>query len=62
MKRALVAVSMWSLLLVVPVWAQQLPEEIILYADTIFHNGIVLTVDREDPNFTVAQAVAVRNG
>ena len=38
---------------------QTLPPELIRYADLIFHNGKVLTADK---NFTVAEAVAVRDG
>ncbi|MBI3941064.1 MAG: amidohydrolase family protein [Acidobacteria bacterium] len=38
--------------------AQDLPPEVTRYADLIFHNGKVLTVDEK---FTVAQAVAVRD-
>ncbi|MBI4483105.1 MAG: amidohydrolase family protein [Acidobacteria bacterium] len=58
MKMNLVVLMIGMLLL--PVWAQQLPEEMIGYPDTILHNGIVLTMDRDDANFTVAQAVAIR--
>ena len=36
-----------------------LPAEVIAYADTVFYNGKVLTVDND---FTIAQAVAVRDG
>ena len=41
--------------------AQQasLPEEVIAYADTVLYNGKILTVD---PNFSIVQAVAVRDG
>jgi len=39
--------------------AQTLPPELIRYADLILHNGKVLTADK---NFTVAEAVAVRDG
>ena len=39
--------------------AQQLPPEVVAYADMIFYNGKVLTADE---HFTVAQAVAVRDG
>ena len=38
---------------------QTLPPELIRYADVILHNGKVLTADK---NFTVAEAVAVRDG
>src|SRR6185295_1226453 len=37
--------------------AQNLPPELIRYADSILYNGKVLTADK---NFTIAQAVAVR--
>src|SRR5687767_10949504 len=39
--------------------AQSLPSELIRYAESILFNGKVLTADK---NFTVAQAVAVRDG
>ena len=38
---------------------QDLPPEVIAYADIIFYNGKVLTADE---NFTLEQAVAIRNG
>ncbi len=42
--------------------AQQLPPEIVQYADMVLHNGQVLPMDRDQPPLTVAQAVALRNG
>ncbi len=42
--------------------AQNLPPEVLRYADTVLYNGHVLTVDRERPPFTVAEAVAIRDG
>ena len=39
--------------------AQTLPPELIRYAELILHSGKVLTADK---NFTVAEAVAVRDG
>jgi predicted amidohydrolase YtcJ len=39
--------------------AQNIPPELIRYADLVLYNGKVLTVDK---NFTVADAVAVRDG
>lgn len=39
--------------------AQTLPPELIRYADLVLYNGKVLTVDK---NFTIAEAVAVRDG
>jgi predicted amidohydrolase YtcJ len=38
---------------------QSLPPELIRYADVVLYNGKVLTADK---NFTVAEAVAVRDG
>ena len=38
--------------------AQSVPPELIRYADLILHNGKVLTADK---NFTLAEAVAVRD-
>lgn len=42
--------------------AQDLPPEVVRYADIVFHNGPVLTMDKDTPDFTVAQGVAVRDG
>jgi len=42
--------------------AQNLPEELIRYADVAFFNGDVLTVDTDRGDFTMARAVAVRDG
>ncbi len=39
--------------------AQDLPAEVIAYADIIFYNGKVLTTDE---NFTIEEAAAIRNG
>ena len=39
--------------------AQDLPPEVINYADVVLHNGKILTVNE---NFDVAQAVAIRDG
>lgn len=41
-------------------WSDNVPEEIVAYADFVFHNGQVLTADA-DKSFTVAEAVAVRD-
>ncbi|MDX1499098.1 MAG: amidohydrolase family protein [Woeseiaceae bacterium] len=40
--------------------AQDIPPELIRYADFVFYNGTVLTADA-DRDFTVAEAVAVRD-
>lgn len=49
------------MLIAAPVYAagQELPKELIHYADIVFYNGQVLTADA-DKSFTVADAVAVR--
>ncbi|MEE8460550.1 MAG: hypothetical protein V3S50_00325, partial [Acidobacteriota bacterium] len=39
--------------------AQELPPEIVSYADMVLYNGQVLTMDREQPPINVVQAVAV---
>jgi predicted amidohydrolase YtcJ len=39
--------------------AQSLPAEVIRYADLVLHNGKIITVDA---NFSLAQAIAVRDG
>ncbi len=42
--------------------SQDLPAEVVRYADVVLFNGSVLTMDRDTPDFTVAQAIAVRDG
>ncbi len=42
--------------------AQELPPEIVSYADMVLYNGQVLTMDREQPPIHVVQAVALREG
>ena len=42
--------------------AQNLPPEVTHYADIVFYNGSVLTMDQDQPPFTVAEALAVRDG
>ena len=41
---------------------QPVPELLISYPDVILYGGQVLTADKDDASFTVAQAVAVRDG
>ena len=41
---------------------QELPPEVIRYADMIFYNAKVLTMDRDETNFTITEAVAIRDG
>ena len=38
---------------------QNVPEKVLAYADLVFHSGKVLTVDKD---FTIAEAIAVRDG
>lgn len=38
---------------------QDLPAEVIAYADIVFYNGMILTADEQ---FTIAEAVAIRDG
>ncbi len=42
--------------------AQNLPPEVLRYADTVFYNGQVLTMDGDSPPITVVEAVAIRDG
>ena len=42
--------------------AQQVPAELIQYPEMVFFNGQVLTVDTEEGDFTVAGALAIRDG
>lgn len=39
--------------------APDLPEEVLAFADIILYNGTVITVDQR---FTLAEAVAIRDG
>ncbi|MBI4481298.1 MAG: amidohydrolase family protein [Acidobacteria bacterium] len=61
MKRSFLCVSLvWTCLL--PVYGHELPEEMVRYADTVFYNGSVLTMDRDDTSFSIAKAAAIWNG
>jgi len=66
LSRTVRTLCMVSLLLLLGPWAvtqaQELPPEIVQYADMVLHNGTVLPMDRDQPPLTVAQAVALRNG
>ncbi len=42
--------------------AQDLPPEILDYADTVLYNGQVLTMDGDRPPITVTEALAIRDG
>ena len=42
--------------------AQDLPAEVLRYADTVLHNGQVMTMDRDQPPITVVEAIALRDG
>lgn len=42
--------------------AQDLPPEVAHYADMVFYNGSVLTMDRDKAPFTVTRALALREG
>ncbi len=42
--------------------AQDLAPEVLHYADMVFYNGHVLTMDRYRPPITVVQAIALRDG
>ena len=45
-----------------PGFSQSYPPEVLAFADTVYYNGTVLTVDSEEGPFTVAEGVAVRDG
>ncbi|MEE2821420.1 MAG: amidohydrolase family protein [Acidobacteriota bacterium] len=57
-------------LLVIGLWfvtnssvnGQDLPPEVIRYADMIMHTGQVLTMDHDMPPFLVTEAIAIRDG
>ena len=38
------------------------PAAVYHFADTVLYNGQILTADRDDPNFAVKQALAIRDG
>ncbi len=50
------------LMCLLPISAHELPEEVVSYADLVLYNGKIFTMDRDDPNFTIARAVAIREG
>lgn len=45
-----------------PARAQDVPPEVLRYADIVMFNGPVLTMDKETPDFSVRQALAIRDG
>ena len=59
--------KIFSLLLVflssvAAIQAQDLPAEVLRYADTVLHNGQVMTMDSDEPPITIVEAVALRDG
>jgi predicted amidohydrolase YtcJ len=60
----LVAAVVWAAHGRADVEAQQptVPAELIVYPEMVLYNGQVLTADRDDETYTVAQAVAIRDG
>ena len=58
-RRNFLNLSMLLCLLNGSLWAQNLPPEIITYADMVLYNGKIVTANE---NFEVAQAVAIRDG
>ncbi len=62
---AIATFAVWAIALAQGVSAQAqgpVPQELIAYPDMVLLNGVVLTADRDDENFTVAQGVAIREG
>jgi len=49
--------ALLALLFSAPATAQNLPPEVLAYADAVFYNGSVITVDEK---FSIAKAIAVR--
>ena len=45
-----------------PTLAQDLPAEVLRYADLVLYNGYILTMDQDQPPINVAEGVAVRDG
>lgn len=58
--RKIVAASTLVVSLLSVAWADSVPNELIRYADVVLYDGQVLTADR-DTDFTIAEAVAVRD-
>jgi predicted amidohydrolase YtcJ len=60
-KRTLVSISLALVLMAgtLPTAAQDLPPEVIAYADLVLYNGKILTADEQ---FTMVEAVAIRDG
>jgi len=69
-RRFIVTVSNFNLISLLLCWgpllglsqAQDLPPEVVNYADTVLYNGHVLTMDRDRPPINVTQAIALRDG
>ena len=69
-RRFIVMVSNFSLMSFLLFWgpfvwvsqAQDLPPEVLNYAEMVLYNGQVLTMDRDQPPITVTQAIALRDG
>src|SRR5581483_1166456 len=44
-------------------WSQaQYPSAVLRFADLVLYNGKILTADRDTPDFTITEAVAIRDG
>ena len=52
----------WGLSCLIANAQVQYPEEILRFADMVLYNGNVLTADRDDANFSIREAVAIRDG
>jgi len=69
-RRFIVRISNFTLMSFLLFWgpfswvsqAQDLPPEVLNYADTVLYNGHVLTMDRDQPPINVTQAIALREG
>ena len=57
--KSAVLISLLGALTASTAMAQNLPPEIMHYADTVLYNGKVITVDKD---FTVAEGIAIRDG
>ena len=55
---ALAALALLLSAILVPAAAQNLPPEVLAYADVVFYNGKVTTVDEK---FSIRQAIAIRS-
>ncbi len=62
MKRSGVFVAAVMICAAVSLRAQSLPDLVVNYADVVLYNGKIHTVDKNDPSYSIVEAVAIRDG